>query len=320
MIAQGRISVRSAFKSLQLDAEIAPTTRKLRARQFGWWESHSSDPDIAAITTDVLREFQQRASASGLANDTVETTINAVRCVLRAAVDDGLLSAMPKRPKRLISQPTKTAKISLKEFERFIEALPDAVAKCRKRSEQWWRSLWATIYFTALRLANIQQISSRQIGSEIIEVRQLKTGKLVQIPVHPVLRRMLLPFLETNRPLKIDRKSLYRITTRACEIAGVRGISPQSIRALAARQFERAHPGAGRLILGRPFPGADAYYFDAPEILRSAVDKLAVPAPFLTKEEREKSVDSERMLLMLFRQLSRDDQATLMSVACGLKK
>lgn len=320
MIARAHQSLRSGFEALRLDDTIANSTRALRAHQLRWWETHSGDPDIGSIDTDVLRAFQTAASKAGLAADTIETSINFVMHVLRSAAEEGWIERAPKRPKRLVSQPTKTRKISLTDFDKFLSCIPEAVKKCRRRSVEWWLAFWAMIYFTALRRANVEQLQASQIGSEVIEVRQLKTGVLVQIPIHPILRRMVDALPPAARPLKIDRKSLYRITTRACKLAGVVGISPQSVRALSARQFERAHPGSGRLILGRPFPGADQYYFDAPEILRSAIDKLAVPPALMTQEERDRAVDSERIMLTLFRLLSRDDQATVMTVACSLRK
>jgi len=320
MIARVPQSLRSAFEELRLDDTIAKTTRDLRQHQLRWWELHSSNPEIGSIDTDCLRAFQTAASKAGLAADTVETSISFAMRVIRAAADEGWIEKAPKRPKRLISQPTKTRKISLAEFERFLSAMPQAVQHCRTRSVEWWLAFWAVIYFTALRRGNVEQLESRQVSSEVIEVRQFKTGGLLQIPIHPVLKRMLGSLPTVGRLLRIDRKSLYRITKRAGEIANVVGISPQSVRALSARQFERAHPGAGRLILGRPFPGADAYYFDAPEILRSAIDKLAIPEALLTEEERNHAVDSEKALLLIFRGLSIDNRATLMTVANSLKR
>ena len=240
--------------------------------------------------------------------------------IVRAWSEDHGEPMLLKRPRRLISQPTKTAKISLAEFNRFLEALPAAVAACRKRSPEWWLAFWGTIYFTALRRGNVEMLEARQINSEMIVVRQYKTGVLVEIPMHPVLRRMIDTLPREGRVLKIDRKSLYRITTRACHIASVKGISPQSIRALSARQFERAHPGAGRLILGRPLHGADASYLVPFEIVQSALEKLAVPPALMTDEERKRAVDSERVMLLIFRSLSRDAQATVMTVASSLRK
>jgi len=317
MIAPRPATVRAVFDSLCLGDSIASETLKLRGYQFGWWEQFSSDPALECLNTSVIRNFQAAAKQSGLAADTIETTISTIYRVLHAAHDEGLFDRIPKRPKRLHSQPSKTPRISLAEFDKFLQAIPEAVAECI-RPPAWWQAFWGMIYFTALRLANVQQLEREQVTAEMVQVRQFKTGKIVQVPTHPVIWRMVRNLGVGERLFRIDRKSLYRLTVRTCRIAGIRRISPQAIRVLSARQFERAHPGAGRLVLGRPLPGADGYYFDPPEILRSAIDKLQVPETLMTDEDRQSKLDREGALIGAFRGMKEHDRETVMRFVLSL--
>jgi integrase len=319
---RGLDTVRRVFESLRLGDSIADSTSALRRFELQRWERLTSDPEIGGISLETLKTFQCRARRSGLAPETVETTINTVMHVLNAAHEEGRLERVPRRPPRRKGDPSKTARISLSDFDAFLAAIP-AAGLSKRRGPEWWQAFWGTIFFTALRLGNMEKIERRQVASEVIEVRQLKTGHIVRIPVHPVLRRLLRSHAQKvrgRRLFRLGRKTLYSATVKICKAAGVQGITPQAVRALAARTFERAHPGAGRLILGRPLPGADAFYFDVPEILESACDKLRVPPSLLTSDEQARAGNDERQLLVSFRGLGNSDRETVLRFVQSLRR
>ncbi len=314
--------MRGTFDSLALGESIAASTRKLRQHQFSVWERLTKDPRLDQITTDVIREFQDNALAAGFACETIETIINALYYVLAKADAARMIVGLPQRPKRLCAQPSKSAKLTLPEFSVFLAGIPSGIAGTRGRDDAWWLAWWGLLYFSAFRLGDALRLERRQIGGAGIEARQTKTGGLVRVPLHPVCNRLIheaeLP--REGRMFHVARKTLYRVTEAVCEASGVHGVTPQAVRVLAARQYERAHPGAGRLILGRGFQGADRYYFDAGEILTSASDKLDVPAALLTDAERKARACAETSLLSAFRRLKAAERETVLKVATSLRR
>ncbi len=240
--------------------------------------------------------------------------------MLRAALQAGQIERLPQRPKRLIGQPAKLSRLGIADFNQFLAAIPEGIQGTRIRDSDWWRAWWGMLYFTALRLADGLALDRAHVGSDGIEVRQTKTGGLVRIPLHPVLRRMLANAGEsTGRIFHVSRNTLYRVTERICQAAGIPCLTPQMVRVLSARQYERAHPGAGRLILGRGFPGADRYYFDAGEILQSASERLEVPDVLLTADEKRDRASAEFNMLAAFRRLKADQRAAVLKVATSMR-
>lgn len=314
--------MRGAFESLALGESIADSTRSLRHHQFSVWERLTRNPTIDRITTEVIREFQRSARGAGFACETVETIINALYVVLAAADVAGMICGVPERPKRLHAHTSKAAKLTLAEFNLFLAAIPEGIAGTRGRSPAWWRAWWGLLYFSAFRLTDALNLERRQVGAAGIEARQTKTGGLVRVPLHPVCGRLLkeaqLP--KQGRMFFIARKTLYRVTEGVCTAAGIAGVTPQAVRVLAARQYERAHPGSGRLILGRGFPGADRYYFDIGEILTAASEKLDLPDALLSDEDRRARACAETNLLSAFRRLKAAERETVLKVATSLRR
>jgi integrase len=254
--------------------------------------------------------------------------------ILRAAFDAGLIERLPRRGRRLKGQPNrKTAKISLAEFEAFFAGIGDAKLSIARRGSSgrgrssgpeaadWARAFWGTIFFSALRRANVLALRWEQFTGESLDVRQFKTGGLVSIPLHPAWRRLLepLPGAFTAGPVfVISHKTLYRDQRAIAGVSGTGRVTPQSVRRLAARCYERAHAGAGRLILGRPFPGADGHYLDAPEILQWASEKLPVPEILRTDEERDLTRTQEQSLVDGFRSLREADRDSVLRLVAAL--
>jgi integrase len=315
VIAQLSANVRESFGALGLGDGMAATSRALRGYQFSTWERLTPDPVIGEVTTKTLVKFQLKALKHGLAPETIETTINAVYAVLRAGLDSA-----PKRPKRLTGQPTKSSRLSMAEFNQFLLSLPEGIKGTRGRDLDWWLGWWGLLYFTAFRLADGLAVQREQIGSDGIEVRQTKTGGLVRIPLHGVCKRLLANTGESSgKVFHVSRKTLYRVTERVCKVAGIAALTPQMVRVLAARQYERAHPGSGRLILGRGFPGADRYYFDAGEILQSASEKLDVPDALMTPEEKRDRASAEFQMLAAFRRMKVDQREAVLKIAKSMR-
>lgn len=72
------------------------------------------------------------------------------------------------------------------------------------------------------------------------------------------------------------------------------------------------------MILGRPFPRANVYYFDASEILQSACERLTLPASLLTDEERSGTASREKTPVGAFRRLHEEDKTAVLRFVTSL--
>ncbi len=326
MIAPLSMTLRRLFDLHMADEPLAANTRQLRRYQLKRWEELTGDPPVSAITTATLDELRKNRLAIGHSPESIEGDISFVIHALHVAFDKGLIERMPKRGKRLSGQKRRTGRISLPDFDRFLSAISTArlsvPRKGPERPPALWLAFFATPFFAALRKGDLVGLEWEQFGSEFLERRQNKTGELVRVPIHPVWKRLLsaLPNAWTKGRVfaGISYKTIHRDLHAILRASGLKGVTPQAIRVLSARSYERAHPGAGRLILGRPLPGADSYYFDVPEILQMASDKLRLPPSLLLPEERQSLANRETLMLGAFRGLRPKDQDTAVRMVLGL--
>ena len=320
-------TIRGVYERLLWNEPLADSTRQLRRHQLGRWERLSDNPPIDQITTATLDAFRQAHIRLEHSPEYAETDVSFVMRALRVAHDAGLIPQVPKRGRRRRGNKRKTARISLIEFDRFLSAIPvTKLSRSRKgptRDVPFWVAFFGSPFFCALRRLDLLRVEWQNFGSEFLEYRQSKTGNLVRVPIHPVWRRMLsvLPNAWTRgRVFGINLRSMNRDLHRIIEVAGTKGVTLQSIRVLAARSYERAHAGAGRLILGRPLPGADSYYFDVPEILQLASEKLILPPCLLTDAERNQNAAGESYLIESFRQLRNEDREAVLKFIAALRR
>ena len=124
-----------------------------------------------------------------------------------------------------------------------------------------------------------------QIEGNTLRLVSRKAGKLHVLPVHPEVLAHCerLGTEKSGRifPIGCCLKQVRGQIDRICRAAGIPRFTPQMVRRLAAIQFEKAHPGAGSLLLGHALPGGSRvtfqHYIPVPEILRLASEKLPQP-------------------------------------------
>lgn len=282
-----KLTIRGVFEkfSERWEQIHSPKTRVKYRYDLDRWERFSGNPTLAKICGAVLMRFRDAAHQAGLADSTIHGTFQGVYAILREAQRRGLISAIPEKPRRRREPPRKGPPPSLEVFDRFVrtgDAMFDRGEIRTRLQNGWFRACMALAYFTAMRRSDLLSLEWDQIIGDTIEFRAQKTGKLHVIPMHPLLQGILADFREIGqrKVIPVGQISIKRACHAVCREIDASSIHIQNIRKLSARQYERAHAGAGALILGHSIPGATAYYLDAPEILRHAVAKLAVPSAF----------------------------------------
>ena len=116
-----------------------------------------------------------------------------------------------------------------------------------------------------------------------------------------------------GRFLHVGVKQLRDGLRLFCGRARVKPITPQAIRRLSAKEWERAHAGCGAVILGHAVPGwsnATASYLDGSDLLRLGLPRLRLPGCIADAERQQRSAE----IVQLAAALPDTDQLTAVSV------
>lgn len=270
------------------------TLRKFRYELCIWWD-WGGPLLFRNVTSASIDEFRQRGQQQ-LAPRTIESVISTVATLMKFAgcpVDVGERLFWRPRPPRI---PT------MQEFDAIID------------EADGWHRLWLAVAFvTGLRLGDLERLSPR--GDELI-VDASKTGKRHVFPLPRPIARLC-----DGRSLKAPRKRLLLELRALCDLANVPHITPQTVRAFSASEWERARPGCGAVILGHALPGwtkATAYYLDPAQQLRLGLPNLRLPPSLLTPAERTEQTSRETRLLTAFRALPDDGQRVAADVVAAM--
>lgn len=200
--------------------------------------------------------------------------------------------------------PTRCPAATLAELNKFCAAVCASQYPRHIRPKYrtiYWRAFLGALYFTGLRLGDVEGLKWNQVGEEEITIVAQKTGKCQTIPIHPVLRKLLDLIRDTpvadwksypgrwrtrdtepkrrERVFAHSRKLTHHAFWNIRKASGLPKFSAQCVRKLAARQYEAAHGGAGGILLGHSL-GVTGFYLSSVEILRTAQLKLAIPDCF----------------------------------------
>lgn len=276
--------------------------------------------------------FRERAVACGYSPWTIESTINDVRAILRS-LPESLRVKLPGLGKRLRTVNTNGVAPKLEAMGRMYAACTDPLypnrwCQVKLTDEQrvaLVRGLLVVSYTLGPRLWDLLHLEWVQFGEDTVSYRAAKTGKLQEIPLHPVLKRHLMMMPRVGERLFgpivwNSRHRLRRTLVQLSRDAGVPAVTPQQIRRLAGTEYEKAHGGAGRLLLGHGWPTrATSFYIDELDVLREASRKLRLPQEWLTPEEREQWKLEQQQLSDAYRRMSVEGKKALLQVALSLK-
>jgi integrase len=276
--------------------------------------------------------FRAKAVARGYSPWTIETTIADILAILRSCPAE-LGIKLPDVGKRLRTVHTNGIAPTLDALGRMYAACteplyPNRWCQVRLSTEDCAavvRAFLVACYIAGPRLGDVLHLEWVQFAEDTVSFRASKTGKVQQIPLHPVLKRHLQAVPRTGKRIFESipwhsRHRLRRALVRLCTDAGVPKVTPQQIRRLAGTEYEKAHGGAGRLLLGHGWPTrATSFYIDELDVLREASRKLRLPQEWLTEQEREQWKLDESQLSTAYRRMSPEGREALIRVAMSLK-
>jgi integrase len=105
--------------------------------------------------------------------------------------------------------------------------------------------------YSGLRISDILQLKVKDLRKERISLREIKTGKMKSIPVHPELKRIIKPYLEgkedyqylitsrkgKNKPIR--REMAYRVLREVAETFGLENIGTHTLRKTFGYHFHK---------------------------------------------------------------------------------
>lgn len=301
------LTLRDVFEGHYLlsHCNLALRTKSRIRYDLNQWERRVGRLPVAQIGRDTLQKFRDDALTDWAA-PTVRGILTTVTMLLRycgpqCSTQPDALEILPKVP--FVRLPPakgepKTA-ATLEQLEGCYRAA-DVATWPRLFAVQpatFWRCLLVAAYNTGLRrwdLCCTLRWAHWFPGERCIVLEAEKTGKQQSLPAANALCDHLadlhrLRDLATAdaRIFPIDpcAKQVRRELRRMSDAAGVPWLGLQAIRRRAAIEYEKAHPGAGPLLLGHTLPHARVSfgsYIPVPDVLRVAADKLPQPWPSLT--------------------------------------
>lgn len=248
--------------------QLRPATKARFRHELAMWRRLGGDEN--PTETDVSA-WQQRAIADGLRPRTINSVCASVSLLAKNV--GGASLAWQPLPVRI--QPKHTPTVA--DLDRLLATAQRAA----RRSAEWWQRLLCVAYATGVRRSDLLRLDVSQVVDGELSIVAGKTEKRQVIPIPPAVLR-LLP--ASGHICRVGIKPLRRVLCEWCQRAGVQTITPQAIRRLSAREWERAHAGAGAVILGHDVPGwtrATAAYIDRADLLRAGLSRLRLPASLM---------------------------------------
>lgn len=309
--------------------DLAESTRGKLRYHFRRWERLVGKIDIADITPETFAEYRRVSLEAGLCARSIETVIVDVLTVLRRCEALGLIDKLPSAGRRLRRRQTIPKQPTLEEMGAVWRHCQAATWPTKPgaygTAEDFWRAWFATAYFTGFRLGDLLQLSWDRVSldANIVEGQALKTGKVVRLPIHPVLRErlaMVPDLLRRGMVFPVYRNpKYYRAALRQiCASAMVPKITPKMIRRAAGTQAEKGRAGSGALILGHSLSGATRFYIESETLLGEAIDNMPVP-PGWPSQYNDRDADQESRLVRDYRSLPARDRETIQSLMSRLK-
>ena len=153
------------------------------------------------ITQDFHNAFTGWFYSKGYTDNYLGSVIRILRCVYDEAREiDGLHDGHAVRTKNFTAPRREVENIYLTTDELMrlhslkIESYPELPANKvapRARAYSQARDFFLIGAFTGLRFSDIANLRPESISDDVIRVRTIKTGQLVVIPVHPVVREII---------------------------------------------------------------------------------------------------------------------------------
>jgi integrase len=140
------------------------------------------------IDIDFYNDFVRFLKSKGYAPNTIGTRIKILKTFLSNADESGLPVIGDYKKKSFTKPREETESIYLNESE--LTAMYTLKLEKSKKLEHV-RDLFLIGAYTGLRFSDLSLLNKDNVSSDIISVRTVKTGAVVNIPIHPVVRAIL---------------------------------------------------------------------------------------------------------------------------------
>jgi integrase len=143
---------------------------------------------FANANIDFYNDFVRFLVGKNLAPNTIGTRIKILKTFLSSAEDAGILVAGDYKRKAFAKPGEETEAVYLSVPE-LMNMYGLNLEKSKKLERV--RDLFLVGAYTGLRFSDLSRLNGENVGSDTISIRTIKTGAVVEIPIHPVVRSIL---------------------------------------------------------------------------------------------------------------------------------
>jgi integrase len=215
---------------------LKPSSQAIYRRIIDRFCSEHGDKRAATLQRGhIVKLMAARAEKPGSANGLHKV----LRAMMQHAVETGLRSDDPTRDVKVIRAKTdgyhSWTESEIEQFE------------ARHLIGSRARLAFALLLYTGQRRSDVVRMGRQHIRDGALQVRQLKTGAELSLPVHPALAAIIaeteannLTFLVTDQGKPYSAASFGNWFRDQCRAAGLHGCSAHGLRKAAARRLAEA--------------------------------------------------------------------------------
>lgn len=223
--------------------DITPSTIKKYNTCFNYLKKYakhkrykSGEIDFQDITLDFYLNFTEYLKKSlNLATNTVGKQIAVLKMFLRVATDNGLNTNPDFKSTRFKIISEDSENIYLNESE--LLQLYDLDLSQNKRLEKI-RDLFLVGAYTGCRFSDVTSITKENVKGSMIEIEQIKTGKKVAIPFHPIVKAIWEKY-GGELPRNVSNQKFNDYIKEVCKLAGINEPTTKSITKGGLRVTQR---------------------------------------------------------------------------------
>jgi integrase len=217
--------------------KLAPETRRTRKNILERFRDQHGDKRIAMLRSDHVKDMMAaRARTPQSANKFLKT----LRALMLHCIETRLIDADP-------TQDVKGIKVSTQGYRTWSEADIEAF-EARHPVGSRARLAIALLLYTGQRRSDIVTLGRQHVRGGAIHLRQSKTRRALEIPIHTVLQRVLdatpsdhMTFLTTQNGKPFSPAGFTNWFRDRCNEAGLpRGTSAHGLRKAACRRLAEA--------------------------------------------------------------------------------
>lgn len=213
--------------------DITPSTIKKYHTCFNYLKKYAkhkkyknNEFDFKDITLDFYLDFTEYLKKTlNLATNTVGKQIAVLKMFLRVASDKGLNSNQDFKSTRfkIITEDSESIYLNNEE----LNQLYNLDLSQNKRLEKI-RDLFLVGAYSGCRFSDVTNITKENVKGNMIEIEQIKTGKKVSIPFHPIVKAIWEKY-NGELPQNVSNQKFNDYIKEVCKLAGINEPTTKSI-------------------------------------------------------------------------------------------